>query len=122
MLRLFTDVRMEQKDIQEEEKKTNEQETTDSLYHGEMRAIKDDLLAQSKNNIFSPHNLLNIYNIYIYTCFECMNLCVSARERERARCNGTVEIPEYALSLTQLREFAKLIYYSIKTRDPTAQG
>lgn len=54
MLRLFTDVRMEQKDIQEEEKKTNEQETTDSLYHGEMRAIKDDLLAQSKNNIFSP--------------------------------------------------------------------
>lgn len=52
MPRLFTDVRMEQKDVREEAKKTNEQETTPSLYHGELGEIKDDLYAQSKNNIF----------------------------------------------------------------------
>lgn len=61
-----------------------------------------------------------------------MNICVFLPERGRERktergrgrqhYNGRIEIPEYALSLTQLREFAKLIYYSIKTRDPTAQG
>lgn len=52
MPRLFTDVRMEQKDEREEAKKTNEQETTPRLYHGILGEIKDDLLAQSKNNIY----------------------------------------------------------------------
>lgn len=52
MPRLFTDVGMEQKDVQEEAKKTNEQETTPSLYHGILGEIKDDILAQSKSNIY----------------------------------------------------------------------
>lgn len=37
-------------------------------------------------------------------------------------CNGEIAVPQYALSLIQLRGIAKLIYNSIKTRDPTAQG
>lgn len=47
---------------------------------------------------------------------------MGACEREKSDYNGTIGKPQYALSLTQLRGIEKLIYSSIKTRDPAAQG
>lgn len=109
---LFTEGRMEQKDIQADEKRNNEQETTVGFYLGEMKRIKHDLLSQMAGATLFTHKLLKIIYLADYRYwtiigfslfspnssdwlvinFVCYNTCAFW-------VCGTMGIPQYAYHL-----------------------